>query len=177
MVALPTGYGKSLPMLLLGLLMPEGGSAVFAPQEPDKFLYHRLHDIYCPTSDNNWSSAPKWVWSSGHPCGCWKPGNYCFVLNLKICCLYSKIVHNNSLQIAPEDFGAAMARRPKIVIANFEFLAHREVWTLPWSDISTCVHLWTTFAKVRNVILDHRGPRGVRPVVAIDEAQVSPETL
>ena len=33
MVALPTGYGKSLPMLLLGLLMPEGGSAVFAPQE------------------------------------------------------------------------------------------------------------------------------------------------
>ena len=24
MCALPTGYGKSLPMLLLGLLMPEG---------------------------------------------------------------------------------------------------------------------------------------------------------
>ena len=25
MCAFPTGYGKSLPMLLLGLLMPEGG--------------------------------------------------------------------------------------------------------------------------------------------------------
>ena len=31
MCAFPTGYGKSLPMLLLGLLMPEGRSKNLKP--------------------------------------------------------------------------------------------------------------------------------------------------
>jgi hypothetical protein len=33
MVALPTGYGKSLPMLLLGLLMPKGMLDIFIPKK------------------------------------------------------------------------------------------------------------------------------------------------
>ena len=132
MVALPTGYGKSLPMLLLGLLMPEGGSAVFAPQEvfiPSPLIGSTTYIV--PPLTTIEAQLLSECDRLGIPAVAGSQAIIVLFYAWKIWCLYSKIVHNllinNSLQIFPEDFGAAMARRPKIVIANVEFLAHREV--------------------------------------------------
>ena len=68
-------------------------------------------------------------------------------------------------QIVPKEFDAAMASRPRLLVCSVEFLADPEV-------IPICQFF--KFSQMRNVILKVRlSPAGTRPIVCVDEAQVS----
>jgi len=110
LIAHPTGTGKSLPMLLLGLFLPEGSTTLIVP--PLTTIEAQL------LNDCERLGIPAVAGS----------------------------------KLAPNMFERAMKQSPRIVIANVEFLANSEV---------------------QRVLLASRlSPRGVRPIVCIDEAQV-----
>ena len=121
MCAFPTGYGKSLPMLLLGLLMPEGRTPnliwehqqVLSPITGSTvIIVVPLHTIEAqlvlecerlniPAMAGSKVSMKSLSWGSFH---------------------MAKL-----LQISPREFDAAMTRRPKLLVCSVEFLADSQV--------------------------------------------------
>ena len=121
MCAFPTGYGKSLPALLLGLLMPEGRTPnliwehqqVLSPITGSTvIIVVPLHTIEAqlvlecerlniPAMAGSKVSMKSLSWGSFH---------------------MAKL-----LQISPREFDAAMTRRPKLLVCSVEFLADSQV--------------------------------------------------
>ena len=86
---------------------------------------NRLHSFHCVAPDDHWRPAPARLWEDGDPCSGWKQGMFFYSADFLSFC--HEQTHNHWIQIAPEHFGREMARRPKIVIANVEFLGQKEV--------------------------------------------------
>ena len=177
MCAFPTGYGKSLPMLLLGLHMPEGRSQNMKPCHYFAWKltsnssaltsvmtcfasHYRLHSHHCGAPSHHRSSVGSRMWAAWHPCHGWKSG--------KLEILQLKKVTANLPQISPKHFEASMASRPKLLVCSVEYLADPKV------DVDHPICQFLNFSQVRNVILNTRfSPAGTRPIVCVDEAQVS----
>ena len=73
--ALPTGFGKTLPMLLLGHLLPKGASSQIV--NPDAIQRrHRFHNND-PCAPHHHRAAVTWrLQEIGSYCHCWKPGEH-----------------------------------------------------------------------------------------------------
>ena len=77
--ALPTGFGKTLPMLLLGHLLPPGArSEILKPHAIHR--WHRLHNNYPGAAHHHRAAAARRLQEIGPNCYCRQPGE---TLNLQ----------------------------------------------------------------------------------------------
>ena len=73
--ALPTGFGKTMPMLLLGHLLPEcAGCPILKPHAIQKRF--RLGNDDPGASHHNRASASRGLQETGLNCDCWQPGEH-----------------------------------------------------------------------------------------------------
>ena len=73
------GFGKTLPMLLLGHLLPQGArSEILKPQAIH--TYHRLHNNDPGAAHHHRAAAAGRLQEIGPNCHCWQPGE---TLNLQ----------------------------------------------------------------------------------------------
>ena len=73
-------------------------------------------------------------------------------------------------QVPREEFDDVLAQRPQLLVCSVEFLQNTDVGLFPFNPIGT----QGFFLQVRDAIASSRlAPRGRRPVVCIDEAQVT----
>lgn len=81
--ALPTGFGKTLPMLLLGHLLPKGASSQIV--NPDAIQRrHRFHNND-PCAPHHHRAAVTWrLQEIGSYCHCWKPGEHLSLSDIEI---------------------------------------------------------------------------------------------
>ena len=71
-------------------------------------------------------------------------------------------------QILPKDFDAAMASRPKLLVCSVEFLADPEV-----DRDGPNLSVYEIFLGAERHLKVRLSPAGTRPIVCVDEAQVS----
>ena len=169
MCALPTGYGKSLPMLLLGLLMPEGRTWWFGQKE----IWHESTNYFLSyiTGSTVIIVVPLHTIESQLVLECGRLGIPAMAgsqVNVKSFTFSWGIIWAKLPQIVPKEFDAAMSSRPKLLVCSVEFLADSQVGGVH----DPICQLFNSF-QVRKVIMKNRlSPAGTRPIVCIDEAQV-----
>ena len=73
--ALPTGFGKTMPMLLLGHLLPPGAGSQILKTHSIHRCY-RLHNNDPCASHHDRAAAARRLQDSGPKCYCWQPGEH-----------------------------------------------------------------------------------------------------
>ena len=66
MVALPTGYGKTMPMLLLGHLLPAGRNHLELQKKIVFLFFARLDHHSRDPNHNHWTAAGGGLSQTGH---------------------------------------------------------------------------------------------------------------
>ena len=122
---LPTGYGKSLPMLLLSLFLPQGMTIEYT---------HWIYTLYRPrptgfqcrfnycnrgATDFHWGPTKDGVLSTWLVCCCWRPGG--------LVTHWSCLKYQSSIKVGLEDMRKELLKRPHILICSAEFLSSEEV--------------------------------------------------
>ena len=71
----PTGFEKTVPMLLLGHLLPQGaGIPILKPHAIHR--RYRLHNNDHGAFDHHQAAAPRRLQETGPYCRCWQPGEH-----------------------------------------------------------------------------------------------------
>ena len=168
--ALPTGFGKTMPMLLLGHLLPPGAGCKIS----DPFALHNV------LSRVRWSWSP----SSQLNCSCWTTarGWACQSLLAARCIIYFWNINWYSYPMGVIGFGQKLTNRFPLLSLRKNYLSALKSWSATWSfclqrrwskDCFNCIFLKLPL-QVKDAIMNTRlSPRGHRPIVCIDEAQVA----
>ena len=176
----PTGMGKTLPMLLTSVLLPEGKNY----WTNCTLIAHDIEAYMCAGSTTI-IVAPLRALQAQLKIDCEKAGIDALVgeqvqkrlgriIYIAFCTSCQKTDDIN-FQFEPEQFKLEMFKLPRILICSPEFLASNEVDNFS-SHITTLFSAKTTILvlpQVRKVMHDCQlAPAGGRPVLFIDECQV-----
>ena len=113
---LPTGYGKSLPMLLLSLFLPQGMTIDYTGQVQPTFTTGSITVIVVPLT----SIADQLKME------CSRLG-LSAVVGGEVVAHWSCLKYQSSIQLGPEEMRSELLKRPHILICSAEFLSSEEV--------------------------------------------------
>ena len=163
MVALPTGYGKTIPMLLLGHLLPAGTNSMTSQNST---FFSRLHHNCCDPDNNYWTATGGRLQKTGHYSSVGCPGHvryfsgltwnfplpqFIYVINQSFPSpphISSKVYTGLSCpvlllstisisQVPREEFDDVLAQRPQLLVCSVEFLQNTAVGLFPFNPIGT----------------------------------------
>ena len=152
MVALPTGYGKTIPMLLLGHLLPAGTNSMTSQNST---FFSRLHHNCCDPDNNYWTATGGRLQKTGHYSSVGCPGHvryfsgltwnfplpqFIYVINQSFPSpphISSKVYTGLSCpvlllstisisQVPRDEFDDVLAQRPQLLVCSVEFLQNTD---------------------------------------------------
>lgn len=133
----------------------------------DLTCWCRFNHHYSSTAERDSGSAEEWLWQGWHFGSGGRTG-------------YLRILSGSSddlkCQFEPEQFKEELKKRPRLLICSPEFLGSSEVqqFTKYLQFANTGWNDQSDLPQIRDILLECKlAPAGLRPIVCIDECQVT----